>query len=277
MLDPCVLKNHPALGDIEPVALAALGAGTMRFISRFCRRTFESTDYDVLLQGTNTRSLFLPEYPVTKIVVRSDRIPAVQVINDSPTAQAATVEVRAGGLRLELTENGITTGWSLVWPDFPTLGAMSAAVNLLGSGWRAILSPRFAGWKSEDLKPYVGVRSARQLVVSLEPHWHYLSDFRLVPETGEVVRGSGWWGGTWAYRVQYTAGYEALPDDLILAAVELAGATQTALRTDPTMQSESLGQYSYTRATQLGWEAISLVSRSTVQSYRKTTIPYFKA
>ena len=277
MLDPCLLRTHPALADADDVTLASLGNGVMRYLERFTKRRLISASYDILLPGTATKSLYLPEYPVTKVEVRSDRLPALQIVNDSQTAQSALVEVVETGLSLSLTDNGSTATTLLSWGDRPTIGSLAAGINALGSGWRAILSPRFSTWASIDLKPYRGVRSARQLTVSLAPHWMWLSDYRLNENTGEIIRESGWWGGPWAYRVAYMAGYPQLPEDLALAAVELAGATQTALRTDPNLLSESLGQYSYTRATMLGWEAISLVSRQAVQQYRRTIIPYFKA
>ena len=277
MLDPCLLATHPALKNADAITLASLGAGVMRFLERFTRRKLLSATYDILLPGTSTKSLYLPEYPVTKVEVRSDRLPALQIINDTATAQSALVEVVDTGLSLSLTDNGTTVSTLLSWVERPTIGSLAAAVNALGSGWRAILSPRFATWASADLKPYKGVRSARQLTVSLSPHWMWLSDFRTNEATGELIRETGWWGGPWSYRVAYTAGYPTLPDDLALAAVELAGATHSALRTDPNLLSESLGQYSYTRATLLGWDAISLVSRQAVQSYRRTSVPYFKA
>lgn len=277
MIDLCQARTVPALADLGDVPLARLIDATTASVERYCRRSFLAADYDVLLPGVPTRSLFLPQYPVVSVsAVRSGPMPAIQIVHDHGDTQAATVECTALAVILTVIRDAAATTSTITYSAYPTLEAVSDRINTIASGWRATLTPRFARWASSDLAVYRGSQSARQITASLSPHFDYLTDYKLNPDTGELVRNSGWYGGSQAYRVQFRAGYSELPDDLSHAVLELAGATYRAGKTDPTLSSESLGGYSYTRASELGWGQLSLVSRNTLNSYKRAVVPYWK-
>lgn len=61
-----------------------------------------------------------------------------------------------------------------------------------------------------------------------------------------VVGGFG--GGRKRVKVAYTGGYPSPPEDLTMAAMILAGTMYNDRGTDGSMKSETLGDYSYTRA-----------------------------
>jgi len=84
-----------------------------------------------------------------------------------------------------------------------------------------------------------------------------------------------WPGGRRHYRVTYTAGYEPdeVPGDIAQAALDLI-ADKYRYRGNEGLQSETLGQYSYTRAdyTRADIERIPGV-QTTVDAWRHVSIP----
>lgn len=92
------------------------------------------------------------------------------------------------------------------------------------------------------------------------------TDYRFTARTGLLYRkgtlhgrfadGTGWgpspcWvEGNDNFRVIYTAGYSTIPADLVLAVCKLVDLMFAERKAGGAMQSESIGGYSYTRATQ---------------------------
>lgn len=66
------------------------------------------------------------------------------------------------------------------------------------------------------------------------------------PALGGVDIGDVWRRGTRNYMVTYTAGYSTFPADLVQIAHEMISTMIATARRDGTMQSESIGSYSYT-------------------------------
>lgn len=76
-----------------------------------------------------------------------------------------------------------------------------------------------------------------------------------------------WWPeGTLNIEIVYTAGYATVPDDVQEACVLTVAALYAAASTDPNLQSESLGDYSFTRRTAA--EAIPAEAQRLLASYR---------
>ena len=59
-----------------------------------------------------------------------------------------------------------------------------------------------------------------------------------------------WPRGRRNIRVVYTAGYATVPEDVQLAAAELAKEVYGKAQRDPTLLSETIGSYSYTQAAE---------------------------
>jgi hypothetical protein len=244
-VDLCRAKELAPLADLDDATLAHVLEAACGAVENYCQRTFTVATYDELYQGTRSRSLFLNQAPVTLISgVRYGRQIALQISNSTQYIQAATVECGSTGLTLKFVNNAVTTPNVLTWTANETIGDLANAVNAIGNGWVAYLSPQFESWASSDLSVYRTTQSARNIQAIFSPHYFWLSDYEFNPQTGELVTGSGWNGGYQAYRVQYTAGYSEIPEPLVQATVELAAATWQAGKSDPNLVSESLGQYS---------------------------------
>jgi hypothetical protein len=56
--------------------------------------------------------------------------------------------------------------------------------------------------------------------------------------------------------IEYTAGYATVPDDIEQACIEIAAMMYRDRRRDSGLASESLGDYSYTRATRAEVDAV---------------------
>lgn len=65
---------------------------------------------------------------------------------------------------------------------------------------------------------------------------------------GRTSREPGFPAGFKAVRVVYVGGYSAIPADLLQLVREMTAETLAAQGNDPTMQAESIGAYSYTKA-----------------------------
>lgn len=99
------------------------------------------------------------------------------------------------------------------------------------------------------------------------------SDF--LQATRSRVTLSNFGEGRWKIKVNYTGGYAStakpIPDDLKLAALVLSKSIYSAKSVSATLQSESLGNYSYTNATSSdasGNELLMGNVRDLLQSYR---------
>ena len=272
-------KELKTLAAVDDVSLNHLLAAACDAVQNYCRRQFATTTYDEFFQGTNTRSLFLNEYPVQLVTsVRYGRQVAIQITNSTQYIQSATVTALPDQLVLAFTNNNVTTTTDLAWATYPTIGQLGAAVNALGGGWQATVSPAFNTWASADLSAYTGTKSARTVMATYAVHYYEMSDYMINdPNSGELFINNGWHGPTQAFRVLYTAGYDVIPEELVQATVELAAATYTASKADPNLQAESLGSYSYTRAATKSIADLSLTARQTLEYYRRPLVPYFAA
>lgn len=276
-LDPLRLRQFQSLANLNDVTLTHLAEGACGAVENFCGRTFALTSHDELYQGTNSRSLFLNNYPVTSIKsVRSGRQIAVQIQNNTANIQAAQVQTTATALILKIINGGTETPVTLTYADHPTLGSLTTAINGIGNGWYASLNGQFATWASADLAAYPTTQNARQNVASLSPHYWYLSNYELNPKTGELTMPGCWCGsGLWPYRITYEAGFDPVPEELLQATAELAASTHKAGKADPNLVSESLGGYSYTRAATKSIADLSIQSQQTLRHYRRPRIPFF--
>jgi len=69
-------------------------------------------------------------------------------------------------------------------------------------------------------------------------------------------------------RVSYTAGYSTIPDDLTLAALQVCQQAYRDIKAGKRIQSENLGDYSYTLMTSPSYEAL-LDAQRVFQRYRR--------
>lgn len=229
-------------------------------VENYCRRTFAQATYDELLHGTGTTYLDVSNPPITKVIsVRTGQLPAIQIQCNDPTnqTQLATVDVTSSAVVLTRTYNAVTTTTTFSFASYPTFATLGTAVNALGSGWTATVNTQFALWMTSDMTESQGSFSARNMTVPLMVYWWSLPFFKVDQEQGEIYSGSGFVQGYQAYRVTYIGGYDPIPDDIQQAVAELTQLVYVARKQNPSMQSETLGAYSYTRAATTSLDLLS--------------------
>ena len=237
------LNNYAPSTD-ETATLNALISAVSAAIENYCWQTFEITSYDELYPGTNKRELVLRNYPLVSVErVAYEPMPVLQVTNTSADNQRATVKVTATGLELIAVASGVATISDIAFTAQATLAAMAAAIIALGNGWSAIvLNPGDNLRASADLRALQGAYQAMNANANLKLHTQELSGFVVDAENGCLTRGDGWlwYGGLHAWRVIYSAGYSAVPDDVQEACAEWVAQLFWLTKRDPGLASESI-------------------------------------
>lgn len=224
----------------------------------------------------------LSAFPVQSVAsVLTGRSGVLTVKNgDTSTNQFATVaftisgdveyhDLTYVGLSLSRTASGATTAVSLAFSSYVTLESLSAAINSLGNGWSATVQSSYEKFPSASL---VGVREPKDALsngATLDMFTKAASGYDIERATG-IVRcglgggGFGGWGGdpwnnawdglggcggSWGWgqlRVEYTAGWSVIPENLQQVCAEVVKGMYARLDGDPSLKSETADKYSWT-------------------------------
>jgi hypothetical protein len=252
------LPSAAASGS-DDTAINDLITSCSREIQRFCRRFFVQQDFDELYNGNGDRRLLLRNYPIQSIAsVRYRPVTVMKITrNDSSSATPqARVEVvnlsGTTGLRLTRVSSGVkhvtTTG--LTFAGNVTISALGAAVNAADDGLWSWASSGYDTWPSADLyctngptNPvdqyyYPAGQGALQCVAGsfaeLKMHTYELQGYQFDQRQGWLLRAIPYTDpellhpedlifpvGINNFRVQYTAGYTTIPDDVQEACAQL--------------------------------------------------------
>ena len=264
--------QNPTLATLNatnPAYLASLITAASSAVRGMCRREFTLTSFSEYHSGgTYIREpLRLRQYPVAEITrVAANPLPALLVQNtDSITNQRATVETTTTALRLVRIPSAVLTTTDLLFATYPTIATLAAAANALGGGWSAIIRNDFANWPSADFKPLQGAVSAlfggRDLEIysdAIQPfiggpysageaEWvgfECAAGWRLDEETGELF--GRFPRGQLNIRIDYSAGYATIPQDVQEACVQLVQDLYQAGLVNNTLKKATLGSSSVT-------------------------------
>jgi len=245
------LNNYVETGN-EYQTLTDLITAISRAIKKFCKRDFIASAYDELYNGNGERRLILNRFPILAVSsVRYRPVTVLKIINnDQATNQRATVAVTSTGLTLVRVASGVvTTDVSSTYAGFPTLQGLANNINALGSGWSAQVVGATTGdyglWPAADL--YVpptfsdgtqsqGALTCRGQFAELKMHTMELAGYqwdargwllRAIPYTDpELLHPEDliWPVGIGNFRVQYTAGFNTVPQDVQEACAEWVAA-----------------------------------------------------
>jgi hypothetical protein len=222
-------------------------------IEKHCRRTFAVDAFDQTYEGNGRRALILRNYPITVVDrVMYDPSPVLRVVNTSPSVQRAWAKVSVGNLTLTRFASGTATSNDLPIASNATLTALKSAIDAVGSGWAAeIVNPDDGSLPSADLISNQGGYDAKFQPAELRMHRRQLADFDVDAERGILYRGwffedggdcDGplWSGGPRYWRVLYSAGYSAVPEDVQEACAMYVAAVYWQTKRDPGLASESV-------------------------------------
>jgi hypothetical protein len=236
--------NNLATSSDENDTLDALIAAASAAIENYCWRTFAVTMYDELYPGNDRRDLVLRHYPLVAVErVAYAPSPVMRVTNTSASNQRATVKVTATGLELIRVASGVSTTSTITFASQPTLTGLAAAITALGNGWSAsIINPTDNLRASADLRALQGAFQALNINANLKLHTSELSNFVVDAERGCVTHGDGvgFHGGLHYWRIIYSAGYSAVPDEVQEACAEWVAQLFWQTKRDPGLASESV-------------------------------------
>lgn len=274
LIDLDFARQHiPSATDSDEPVISTIITSASRAVQRYCGRDFVQTAYDELYDGTGGRRLILRQYPLASVQsVRYRPVTALKVQNTLANTPQARVEVLAPGLRLTRVTSGVTTvDTSVTWAGNATVLAVHSAVNALGSGWAAV-GQGYDQWPSADLycpngpagsagaQPAgQGALTAAGQFAELKLHTYELAGVQLDPRRGWLLRAIPytdpellhpedlvWPVGVNNFRVQYTAGYATIPEDVQEATAQLVASWFAGRGRDLTLASEhTSGSYAY--------------------------------
>jgi hypothetical protein len=248
--------NQATFSTNENTLIGELITAVSRAIIRETKRNFVSQDFDELYSGHGERRLVLRQYPLVSVKsVRYRPVTVLRIINnDQTTNQQARVAVTSTGITLNRVASGVsTTDSSTLFATFPTLQGCVNNINGLGNGWSAQVEGSATGdyglWPSADLYcpngPTAtfgggmgqGNLTARGQNAELKMHTYELAGWQAEQRQGFLLRAIPytdpelqhpedliWPTGINNFRVQYTAGFSTIPEDIGLACMEWVAA-----------------------------------------------------
>jgi hypothetical protein len=249
-------------------------------ITRWCKRQFVQQTYDELYNGRGERALVLRNYPLLSIEsVRYRPVTALKITNTLANTPQARVSVTKTGLKLvRVTSGATTTDTSVTFAGNATILALQNAVNALGSGWSAS-GQGYDPWPSGDLYCPNGISGTNDPGVEgqgalscpsgsfaeLKLHTYELQGWQPDTRQGWLLRAIPytdpellhpedliWPLGINNFRIQYTAGYASIPDDVQEACAEWVAYLYNLTQRDPAL----LHQVPQSGSTS-GWQALT--------------------
>lgn len=278
-------------GTAQDAAIQSLIKAASRAIERYCKRRFLVADYDELYDALGIGSLLLNNFPVLslgRIALAPERVLTIKnTLNPRTQVSRVTVETIQNssslandypalslGIRLTRVDSTGTsnTDGEILWASYPTVQDVATQINTLSAnGWEATVQGSYGIWRSADINAVQGSRSCLGSGAKLTIHTNDLTEFDLVPETGEIRFtnsldpmnfSAGWSGvsyntellpgtalprGNQYIRVAYTAGFYDVPDDVERACAMFVAWLFKQPEFVGGLVSEHLGDYSYQR------------------------------
>jgi len=250
-----------ALNTSNSAYLTSLICAASETVRRICKREFTLTAYSEYYSGGyyNDSPLSLRQFPVTAITrVAADPQAAILIQNISTANQRATVATTSTGIALTRVASGVTSTDNVTYTANVTLNAVATAIGNLGNGWSATVQGNFGLWPSADLKPLQGALNALNGGQCLEI---YAEDVQCLGSIAgdPSYNNFGWrlddelgvlYGvlprGSLNIRIDYTAGYATIPQDVQEACVQIILAMYQQGLVNQAVKSERIGEYDYT-------------------------------
>lgn len=287
-----------ALNASNPAYLVSLLAAASDSICRYTARDFtfqsysEYRDVGVLQRGV---PILLRQFPIGNVTRVALANSAIQVQNSSNTTnQRATVATSETACTLFTVASAMSTTTVLPYAQYPTLNALGNAITAVGNGWSINIQSGANGsygpWPSADLKPLQGAVSAFLGGCWLELYEDVSIATGPFAGTGQWEDGNGWgdWSmcgpgwrlqgetgemyfkcrrGSLILRIDYTAGYQTVPESVQEACVQLIQWTYQNSTVNLALKSARIEQYGYTLGDSGKWPTSVLSALNSVKAY----------
>ena len=243
----------------DAVLEAAIDRATSR-IESYLERNIRSRTYAEWRSGEGVDTIRLYQWPVSQVTsVFSGNIAVMTIgVRNSSFLRASIAvnqETPTPAVVATYTDQaGTTTASSIPFATYPTVSDVATQINATGA-YAATVTKNI---RAAQMRPRAGadcVLASMTLYGADTP-----SEFTYDYERGRLTIDRSWFA-YWPLQkgvmpnvaksilIEYTAGYATVPDDIEQAAIEVASMLYRDRRRDGNLQSESLGDYSYSRAT----------------------------
>ncbi len=232
-------------------------------IETYCDRKLKNRTHREFVMPEGGRTVALDHFPIVSVKsVAFGPAIAFSVSSDTGSTDVlATVENDGDSLKLvKIAANGTETSETLAFSTYKTTDALVTYINASVSGWTASLT---ANAYTYSLYRFGG-RGVINAVCNLEYPKDNISEYRMdvdralihmrvdsFPNFHSEDRDTNRFPrGFYPVFVEYSAGYETIPDDLERACIEIAAGLYQARLEDRNVTSETLGDYTYSRQQQ---------------------------
>ena len=233
-------------------------------VEHACNRHFLSASYDEVATVDLTGSVLLKQFPLIRVSrVYSTTRQAVTIQNTDSTTTNASLYTDGTALVLSHTVAGVVTETTLAWSDYPTITALVAAINGVGNGWSSSVAGDYDNYATADLvtDQYGDAKTQNELRIWAQTgaRW-FVANPKQSLISGEFGKGE-------EVRIVYTAGYaeKNIPEDIKQVVAEAVKDMFSGGQSQ--IQSESLGDYSYSLA-QGAVAGLPVTSRDILARYK---------
>lgn len=288
------------LTPLQVAASAPLIDAASRMVRKHCNRYFSRAIFDGLYTvDTPSKFVLTREYPLNSVIRAATNPTVVLSINNSNSSvqRAYSILEMDGaltdpvdlpspvkGIKCVRISNGAATTSSLAFSSYGTVQSLANAVNALGNGWAASVTPGYEGWPTVDpesatpLPPYTtslsyfhplqgAIPAKGQTSAGFIMHVDDLF-VQIRSDTGDInlasatendpfqsLKFGGYlstdigdisdFGGYQGLRLIYDAGVDVMYEDIQVAVAETVNYWLTEVGLDQTVTEESIGSYSY--------------------------------
>ena len=236
-------------------------------IERWIGRQIKVRNYFEWYGGNDVRSVRVKQYPINNVVgVYTGLAAAITIsstvssdirltisINTDPLGTVANGALAPCAVLTRTTSAGTTTTSTLLFSTYPDTTSLVAAINAI-TGYSASVS---TAMRCAQLHPRAGgdIKMATVVLTGVDVSSEFVYDSYLgivtirqdaFPMASHNARYPSALQST---LIEYSAGYTAVPDDIHQACLVIAGTMYLSRKSDTSLQSESLGDYSYSMAS----------------------------
>ena len=237
-------------------------------IERWIGRQIKVRNYSEWYGGNDVRSVRVKQYPINNVVgvytglaaaltiastVSSD-VRLTISINTDPLGTVANGVLAPCAVLTRTTSAGTTTTDTLLFSTYPTTTSLVAAINAI-TGYSASVS---TAMRCAQLHPRAGgdVKMATVVLTGVDVSSEFVYDSYLGIVTIRqdafptmASHNARYPSALQSTLIEYSAGYTTVPDDIHQACLVIAGTMYLSRKSDTSLQSESLGDYSYSMAS----------------------------
>ena len=237
-------------------------------IERWIGRQIKLRNYSEWYGGNDVRSVRVKQYPINNVVgVYTGLAAAITIsstvssdirltisINTDPLGTVANGALAPCAVLTRTTTAGTTTTDTLLFSTYPDTTSLVAAINAI-TGYSASVS---TAMRCAQLHPRAGgdIKMATVMLtgVNVSSEFVYDSYLGIVTIRQDAFptmasHSARYPSALQSTLIEYSAGYTTVPDDIHQACLVIAGTMYLSRKSDTSLQSESLGDYSYSMAS----------------------------